>query len=183
MEQLGEKQWYVINTYAGHENKVKQNLERRIESMDMEDYIFRVIVAEEEEPVLKDGIPTGKTKTKNLYPGYVFVEMYMTDEAWFVIRNTPGVTGFVGSSGKGTKPFPVPKEQIEPVLKKVGIVNPDMYKEYIIGTRVKVLKGPFVGSVGEIENVDIEKGTVTVQITFFGRLTSIEVDFTDVERE
>jgi transcriptional antiterminator NusG len=181
-QQLGEKQWYVINTYSGHENKVKSNLERRIESMRMGEYILRVIVAEEEIPVLKDGVPTGKTKMKNLYPGYVFVEMIMTDDAWFVIRNTPGVTGFVGSSGKGTKPFPVPKEQIEPVLKKVGIVSLDMYNEYAIGTEVKVLRGPFAGSVGEIENINIERGAVSVSTTFFGRPTSIELDFSDIEK-
>ena len=116
------KQWYVINSYTGHENTVKDNLIRRIETMNVQNNIFRVIVAEEEVPVLKDGMPTGKTKIKNTYPGYVFVEMIMSDEAWFVVRNTPGVTGFVGSSGKGAKPFPVPKEQIESVLKKIGIV-------------------------------------------------------------
>ena len=109
------KQWYVINSYTGHENTVKDNLIRRIETMNVQNNIFRVIVAEEEVPVLKEGMPTGKTKIKNTYPGYVFVEMIMSDEAWFVVRNTPGVTGFVGSSGKGAKPFPVPKEQIESV--------------------------------------------------------------------
>ena len=103
-----EKQWYVVNSYSGHEDKVKANLERRVVSMGLEDYVFRIIVAEVEQPVLKDGQPTGKTKLKNLYPGYVFIEMIMTDEAWFMVRNTPGVTGFVGSSGGGTKPFPIP---------------------------------------------------------------------------
>ncbi|MEA4821574.1 MAG: transcription termination/antitermination NusG family protein, partial [Erysipelotrichales bacterium] len=162
MEKLGEKQWYVVNTYSGHENKVKNNLEKRIESMNMQDYIHQVLVAEEEVPVLKDGIPTGDTKVKNTYPGYVFVEMIMSDEAWYVVRNTPGVTGFVGSSGKGTKPFPVPKEQIDTVLKKAGIVNKDMYLDYIVGTEVKVLRGPLQGSSGMIESVDSEKGTVIV---------------------
>ena len=106
---LGEKAWYVVNTYSTHENKVKVNLQRRVESMGLQDLIFRIIVAEQEVPVMKDGMPTDKTRMKNLYPGYVFVEMIMTDYAWYVVRNTPGVTGFVGSSGKGTKQFPVPR--------------------------------------------------------------------------
>ena len=97
--EIFEKNWYVVNTYASHENKVKDNIVRRIESMNMKDYIFRVLVAEYEEPVVKDGSFTGKFKTKNMYPGYIFIEMIMTDEAWYVVRNTPGVTGFIGSSG------------------------------------------------------------------------------------
>ena len=102
-----QKEWYVVNTYSGHENKVKEKLEMRTQSMGLEDYIFRVIVAEHEVPVMREGKPTGKTKMKNLYPGYIFVEMIMTDEAWYIVRNTPGVTGFVGSSGGHAKPFPV----------------------------------------------------------------------------
>lgn len=181
-EKLGEKQWYVVNTYSGRENKVKQNLERRIESMGMQDYIFTVLLAEEEIAVLKDGIPTGKTKIKNTYPGYVFIEMIMTDDAWYVVRNTPDVTGFVGSSGGGTKPFPVPKEQIDTVLKKAGIVNKDMYDEYLVGTEVRVLRGPLAGSAGTIQSVDMERGVVEVSATFFGRSTTVELDFQDIER-
>ena len=125
-----EKQWYVVNTYSGHENKVKENLEKRIETQNLTDYIFRVVVAEHEVEVLKDGKPTGKTKTKNMYPGYIFIEMIMTDEAWYVVRNTPGVTGFTGSSGGHAKPFPVAREQIEPVLKKIGMFDAEMYSNY-----------------------------------------------------
>jgi transcriptional antiterminator NusG len=182
MDKLGEKQWYVVNTYSGHENKVKTNLERRIESMGMQDYIFQVLLAEEEVPVLKEGIPTGKTKIKNTYPGYVFVEMVMTDDAWYIVRNTPGVTGFVGSSGGGTKPFPVPKEQIDTVLKKAGIINKEMYNDYLIGTEVKVLRGPLAGTIGKIEYVDIDHGKVKVTTTFFGRANSFDVDFADIEK-
>ncbi|MPM67470.1 Transcription termination/antitermination protein NusG [bioreactor metagenome] len=116
-EKLGDKSWYVVNTYSTHEKRVAENLKKRVESMNLQNLVFRIIVAEQEVPVMKDGQPTGKMRMKNLYPGYVFVEMIMTDYAWFVVRNTPGVTGFVGSSGKGTKPFPIPREQVEPVLK------------------------------------------------------------------
>lgn len=177
-----EKQWYVVNTYSGHENKVKDNLERRIESMGVQDNIFRVVVAEEEVPVLKEGVPTGKTKIKNTYPGYVFVEMVMSDESWFVVRNTPGVTGFVGSSGGGTKPFPVPHEQIDNVLKKIGIINLDMYNDYVVGTNVRVLKGPLAGAIGVIESVDSENGTVKVSAMFFSRMQTVDVPFADVEK-
>ena len=182
MEKFGEKQWYVVNTYSGHENKVKNNLERRIESMNMQDFIFQVLVAEEEVPVLKNGLPTGKTKIKNTYPGYVYIEMIMSDDAWYVVRNTPGVTGFVGSSGGGTKPFPVPKEQIDGVLKAAGIVNKDMYTDYLVGTDVRVLRGPMIGSTGTIQAVDVEKGTVSVTATFFGRATTVELEFADIEK-
>lgn len=175
-------QWYVVNTYSGHENKVKINLERRIESMNLKEFVFRVLVAEIEEPVLKEGIPTGKVKMKNLYPGYVFIEMIMTDEAWYMVRNTPGVTGFVGSSGGGTKPFPVPREQIEPVLKRMGEIDSSMYDRYAIGDYVKVIHGSLEGTEGKILKIDKETGLITVETVFFGRSTNIEVDFAEIEK-
>lgn len=176
------KQWYVVNTYSGHENTVKDNLARRVETMGMRDYILNIVVAQEEVPVLKDGLPTGKTKIKNPYPGYVFVEMVMSDEAWFVIRNTPGVTGFVGSSGGGTKPFPVPREQIDSVLKKIGIINLDMYDSYVVGSEVRILKGPLSGATGTIVAVDQKRGIVKVSAIIFSRVSIVEVDFADVEK-
>ena len=176
------KQWYVINSYTGHENTVKDNLIRRIETMNVQNNIFRVIVAEEEVPVLKEGMPTGKTKIKNTYPGYVFVEMIMSDEAWFVVRNTPGVTGFVGSSGKGAKPFPLPKEQIEPVLKRMGMYDDSMSFEYSVGDQVKVLNGALQGSEGRITALDMEKKVASVSVLFFGRETPVEVGFADIEK-
>lgn len=182
MENVAEKAWYVVNTYSGHENKVAENLKRRVESMDLQEYIYRIIVAEQEEAVLKDGIPTGKTKLKNLYPGYVFIEMRMTDEAWYMVRNTPGVTGFVGSSGGGTKPFPVPREQIEPVLKRMGMVDDSMYDRYEVGDYVKVLRGPLEGSEGRIQNIDTNTGLVKVETVFFGRATIVEVEFSEIEK-
>ena len=179
---LGEKAWYVVNTYSTHENKVKENLKRRVESMGLGDLIFRIIVAEQEVPVMKDGMPTDKTRMKNLYPGYVFVEMIMTDYAWYVVRNTPGVTGFVGSSGKGTKPFPVPREQIEPVLKRMGLVDESMYDRYKEGDLIKIIHGPLEGTEGNILSIDRETGIVAVQTVFFGRETRVEVDFSEIER-
>ncbi len=176
------KNWYVVNTYSSHENKVKDNLEKRVESHGLQDYIFRVIVAEYEVPVMKNGQPTGKTKMKNLYPGYIFVEMIMSDEAWFVIRNTPGVTGFVGSSGRGAKPFPVTRGQIETVLKKVGVFDEQVFTNYNVGDRVKVLRGAFEGVEGDIVSVNAETGAVTILIAFMGRPQEVEVECSEIDR-
>lgn len=183
MENLGDKQWYVVNTYSGHERNVADYLEKRRDSMMLQDYVFRIVVAEYTEPVLnKDGKPTNRVKTKNLYPGYVFIEMIMTDDAWFMVRNTPGVTGFVGSSGGGTKPFPIPREEIETVLKRMNIEDADMYSDYEVGDVVRVLSGTFEGSEGKIDIVDTENSEVTISIIFFGRTTLITVKFSEIEK-
>ena len=181
-QKLGEKAWYVVNAYSTHENKVAYNLRKRVESMGLENLIFRIVVAEKEVQVMKDGLPTGKTRMKNLYPGYVFVEMIMTDYAWFVVRNTPGVTGFVGSSGKGTKPFPVPREQIEPVLKRMGMVDESMYDRYTEGDYVKVIRGTLEGTEGRILSINRDTGAVEIETVFFGRTTRVEVDFSEIEK-
>lgn len=181
-QKLGEKAWYVVNTYSTHENKVAFNLKKRVESMGLENLIFRIIVAEQEVAVMKDGLPTGKTRMKNLYPGYVFVEMIMTDYAWYIVRNTPGVTGFVGSSGKGTKPFPVPREQIEPVLKRMGMVDASMYDRYSEGDYIKVIHGTLEGTEGRVVSINKTTGAVEIETVFFGRTTKVEVDFSEIER-
>ena len=183
-KQLGEKAWYVVNTYSTHERKVADYLARRVESMGLQQLIFRIVVAEQEVPVMdrETGLPTEKTRMKNLYPGYVFVEMIMTDYAWYVVRNTPGVTGFVGSSGKGTKPFPIPREQIEPVLKRMGMVDESMYDRYKEGDPVKVIHGPFEGTEGRILSINRETGAVVVETYFFGKSTNVEIDFSEIEK-
>ena len=183
-KQLGEKAWYVVNTYSTHERKVADYLQKRVESMGLQQLIFRIVVAEQEVPVMdrETGLPTEKTRMKNLYPGYVFVEMIMTDYAWYVVRNTPGVTGFVGSSGKGTKPFPIPREQIEPVLKRMGMVDESMYDRYKEGDPVKVIHGPFEGTEGRILTINRDTGLVEVEAMFFGRPTKVEVDFSEIEK-
>ena len=131
---MEEKCWYVVNTYSGHENKVKEKLEMRIESMDMQDNIFRVVVPEQTEIDIKDGVK--KEKVKKLFPGYVLVEMIMSDEAWYVVRNTPGVTGFIGSSGKGAKPIPLLPHEIDRILGQMGMSRLDLGNEIIEGDRV-----------------------------------------------
>ena len=183
-QKLGEKAWYVVNTYSTHERKVANNLEKRVETMGLQSLIDRIVVAEQEVPMIdrETGLPNGKTRMKNLYPGYVFVEMIMTDYAWYVVRNTPGVTGFVGSSGKGTKPFPVPREQIEPVLKRMGMIDASMYDRYNDGDLVKIIHGPFEGTEGHILSINKDTGVVEVEAVFYGRPTKVEVDFSEIER-
>ena len=177
-----EKNWYVVNTYASHENKVKDNIVRRIESMNMQDYIFRVIVAEYEEPVKKDGVLTGKFKTKNMYPGYIFIEMIMTDEAWYVVRNTPGVTGFIGSSGKGAKPTPLQPYEVDKILGNMGISRIDVDKELTEGTKVKIIAGPFNGMYGKVDSVDLANQKVMLLVDLFGQETSVEIELSQIEK-
>lgn len=176
------KQWYAVSTSNGHERKVANNLEKRRESQNMQDYIFRIVVAETMEPVLKNGKPTGKEKPKNLYPSYVFVEMIMTDDAWYVVRNTPEVTGFVGSSGKGTKPFPISMDEMEPILKRMNIIDENMFSDYKEGDTAKVISGTFEGLTGPIVSVDRENKKVQLTVSFFGRPTSIDADFSEIEK-
>lgn len=178
---FGTKQWYVVNTYSGRERAVADMLEKRKYTQNLENYIFRIVVAETVEPGMKNGKPTGKDVVKNLYPGYVFIEMIMTDDAWFMVRNTPDVTGFVGSSGKGTKPFPIPNEEIEPVLKRMNIIDENMFSNYKIGDHIRIISGSFENSEGTIESIDSETKKVSVSILFFGRPTTIEADFFEIE--
>ncbi len=176
---MEEKQWYVVNTYSGHESKVKENLDMRIQSMGMENYIFRVIVPETTEIEIKDG--KQKEKVKKMFPGYVLVEMIMTDEAWFVVRNTPGVTGFLGSSGKGAKPFPLFPHEIEKILKTMGMSLKEVVVDFNVGDKVKITDGPFKLMNGKIEEIDKENSKATVIIDLFGQETTVEVDLTQIE--
>lgn len=178
---FGTKQWYVVNTYSGRERAVADMLEKRKYTQNLENYIFRIVVAETVEPGMKNGKPTGKDVVKNLYPGYVFIEMIMTDDAWFMVRNTPDVTGFVGSSGKGTKPFQIPNEEIEPVLKRMNIIDENMFSNYKVGDHIRIISGSFENSEGTIESIDSETKKVSVSILFFGRPTTIEADFFEIE--
>lgn len=175
-----EKQWYVVNTYSGHENKVKEKLEMRAESMDMEEFIFRVIVPEEKVVEVKDGVT--KEKNKKMFPGYILVEMVMTDEAWYVVRNTPGVTGFIGSSGKGAKPTPLQPYEVDKILNDMGISRIDVDSELEIGIRVKIVSGPFNGMVGKVESIDLATQKVMLLVDLFGQETSVEVEINQIER-
>lgn len=177
---MEEKQWYVVNTYSGHENKVKEKLEMRAESMDMEDYIFRVIVPEEKVVEVKDGVT--KEKSKKMFPGYILVEMIMTDDAWYVVRNTPGVTGFIGSSGKGAKPTPLQPYEVDKVLNNMGISRIDVDNELEVGIKVKIVSGPFNGMVGTVESIDLPNNKVMLLVDLFGQETSVEVELSQIEK-
>ena len=175
-----DKKWYVVNTYSGHENKVKEKLEMRTVSMGMEDYIFRVIVPEEKVIEEKNGVK--KEKTKKLFPGYILVEMIMTDEAWFVVRNTPGVTGFIGSSGKGAKPFPLQPYEVDKILNDMGMSRLEVNTDLKEGTLVKVISGPFSGMEGKVDSVDKDNNKLIVLLDLFGQETSVEVEFSQIEK-
>lgn len=178
---MEEKQWYVVNTYSGHETKVKEKLEMRIQSMGMQNYIFRVIVPETTEIEIKDG--KQKEKTKKMFPGYVLVEMIMTDEAWYIVRNTPGVTGFLGSSGKGAKPFPLFPHEIEKILNSMGMSTKEVIVDLKVGDRVKITDGPFKLMVGKVFEIDKENSKAKVNIDLFGQETAVEVDLTQIEHD
>ena len=175
-----ETNWYVIHTYSGYENKVKMNLEKRVETMGMDDKIFRVIVPEEEETEYKDG--KKKTSMKKFFPGYVLAEMIMTDDSWYVVRNTPGVTGFVGSSGQGTKPTPLFPHEVDTLLKKIGMEDATVKVDFEIKENVKVIDGPFASFMGTIEHIDADKEKLKVHVNMFGRETPVELDFNQVEK-
>lgn len=175
-----EKRWYVVHTYSGYENKVKTNLEKRVESMDMTDKIFRVLVPTEEEIVNKDG--KQKTVKRKVYPGYVLVEMIQTDDSWYVVRNTPGVTGFVGSSGSGSKPTALLPDEAEAILKHMGMDEPKPKPEFNVKENVRVKVGPFADFVGTIEDIMTDKSKLKVHVNMFGRETPLELDFDQVEK-
>ncbi|AKP66970.1 transcription termination/antitermination protein NusG [Companilactobacillus ginsenosidimutans] len=181
MAEAGEKQWYVLHTYSGYENKVKENLESRAQSMGMEDYIFRAVVPEDEETEVKNG--KKKTEMKKTFPGYVLVEMVMSDESWFVVRNTPGVTGFVGSHGSGSKPAPLLPEEIDNILKDLGVSTRDHDTDFTVGETVTIIDGAFAKMSGKVTEVDAEHMKLKVEVDMFGRMTNAEVGFDDVDKQ
>ncbi len=171
------KQWYVIHTYSGYENKVKANLEKRIESMNMGEKIFRILVPMEDEIEIKDG--KRKVTKKKVFPGYVLVEMIMTDDSWYVVRNTPGVTGFVGS---GSKPIPLTEEETKQIMRSMGVDEPRVKMEFEVNERIRVRSGPFENFDGIIEEVYPDKGKIKVKISMFGRDTPLELEYSQVEK-
>lgn len=173
-----KKEWYVVNTYSGHESKVKEKLEMRAVSTGMEDYILRVVVPEQVEIDDK-----GKEKVKKMFPGYILVEMIMTDEAWYIVRNTPGVTGFIGSSGKGAKPFPLTPSEVDRILGSMGMSRLDAESELKEGEQVKVTTGPFEGMFGTIKSVNLEEAKLEVALDLFGQETIVELELSQITKE
>ncbi|MCO7127465.1 transcription termination/antitermination protein NusG [Sporolactobacillus shoreicorticis] len=175
-----EKNWYVVHTYSGYENKVKTNLEKRVETMGMADKIFRVLVPMEEETEIKNG--QKKTAMKKVFPGYVLTEMVMTDDSWYVVRNTPGVTGFVGSTGAGSKPIPLLPDEVDAILKQMGLKEKTSDANFELKEQVKVKEGPFADFIGSVESIDEEKSKLKVHVNMFGRETPLELDFDQVKK-
>lgn len=176
-QQVDDRHWYVIHTYSGYENKVKQNLEHRIDSMEMRNQIFRVIVPTEEEIEIKNG--QRRTVNKKIYPGYVLVQMRMTDDSWYVVRNTPGVTSFVGH---GNKPTALEDDEVKAILKQMEGETPKVRVSYQKGQAVKITDGPFTDFEGVVDAIDHERGRVRVLVSFFGREAPVELDFLQVSR-
>jgi len=172
-----ERAWYVIHSYSGYENKVKANLEQRIESMEMQDKIFQVVVPTEEEIEVRDG--QRRITEKKIFPGYILVEMIMTDGSWYAVRNTPGVTGFVGM---GRRPTPLRPEEVQRIMKRMEEEAPKIKVTFRPGQRVRIVDGPFTDFVGSVDDLDMDKSRVRVLVSFFGRDTPVELDFLQVEK-
>ena len=175
-----KKEWYVVNTVSGYEYKVKEKLEMRINSMDLNENIFRVIVPEQKEIEYKNGVK--KEKVKKMFPGYILVEMVMTDEAWYIVRNTPGVTGFIGSSGKGAKPTPLLPQEIDKILANMGMSRVNLESEMAIGDKVNIVDGPFKGMSGKVDTIDTENNRLNVLIDLFGQETNVDVEVYQVSK-
>jgi len=171
------RHWYVIHTYSGYENKVKQNLMHRIETMEMQEQIFRVIVPTEEEIEIKNG--QRRTVHKKVFPGYVLVQMRMNDNSWYVVRNTPGVTSFVGH---GNRPTPLEDSEVKAILKQMEEEAPKVRVSYQVGQAIKITDGPFTDFEGIVDAIDHERGRVRVLVSFFGREAPVELDFLQVTR-
>lgn len=174
----GPGQWYVVHTYSGYENKVRQNLQHRIETMDMADKIFEVIVPTQEEVEIRSG--QRHSVQRKVFPGYVLVRMEMDDDSWYVVRNTPGVTSFVGI---GTKPTPLSQAEVDAILTGMEAEAPRITVSLALGDMVRIIDGPFTDFRGTVDEIDQEKGKVRVLVSFFGRETPVTLDFLQVERE
>lgn len=172
-----DRQWYVVHSYSGYENKVKKNLESRIQTMGMGDRIFAVVVPTEEQVELKSG--QRRTTERRIFPGYILVEMVLDDDSWYVVRNTPGVTGFVGM---GNKPTALSPKEVDRILSRMEAEAPIIKVNFREGDKVMITEGPFATFNGTVDAIDRDKGKVRVLVSFFGRETPIELDFLQVER-
>jgi len=177
-----DAEWFVIHSYSGYENKVQRNLEQRIETMAMQDRIFRVVVPTEEEVEIRDG--QRRTVRKRLFPGYIFVQMIMDDDSWYVVRNTPAVTGFVSSGskvGSGSRPAPISDEEVEKILSRMETEQPRIKVSFRAGETVRITEGPFADFMAVVDELYPDRGKVRLLVSFFGRETPVEMDFLQVE--
>ena len=174
--------WYIVQTYSGYENKVKKSLEQRIQQMDMGDQVFEVVIPTEDEIEIRDG--QRKTVSRKLFPGYILVQMLMGDDSWYVVRNTPGVTGFAGaSSDERSRPPALEDEEVARILRQMDTGTPRINVGFAVGEAVRVIDGPFVDFVGQVDEINLDKGKVRVMVSMFGRETPVELDFLQVEKQ
>jgi len=171
------KRWYVLHTYSGYEENVLGNLNQRIESMDMEDKIFNILIPTEKKIKIKNG--KRKIIEEKIFPGYVLVNMVVTDESWYVVRNTPNVTGFIGT---GTIPTPISEEEVKSLQKRMGVDEPKFKIDVSEGSPVRITDGPFKNLEGKITNIDEAKGKIKVSVSMFGRETPVELDFLQIKK-
>lgn len=171
------RRWYVLHTYSGYEENVSKNLKQRIESFDMGDKIFNIMIPTEKKIKIKNG--KRRIVTEKIFPGYVLVEMLVTDDSWYVVRNTPNVTGFVGS---GTTPTPIDEEEVHTLQKRMGIEEPKFTIDVEVGAPVRIVDGPFKNFEGKIDAIDDDRGKVKVLVSMFGRETPVELDFLQVKK-
>ena len=176
MEEKQEKRWYVIHTYSGYENKVSANLERKVHSLGMENEIFRIVIPMENEVEIKDG--KKRSVQRKVFPGYVLVEMIVNDRSWYAVRNTPGVTGFVGS---GSKPIPLTEDEVRQIMRSMGVEESRPKIDFQLHQLVRLKSGPFADCLGKVSEINEERGKLTVLVDMFGRETPVEIDFTQVE--
>ena len=171
------RRWYAIHTYSGYEENVSENLQQRIESLDMQDKIFDILVPKEKKIKIKNG--KRKVVEEKIFPGYVLVEMVVTDDSWYVVRNTPNVTGFIGT---GTIPTPLSEKEIKSLQKRMGVEEPEYKIDVDVGSPVKITDGPFKGFEGKVSEIDEARGKVKVLVSMFGRETPVELDFLQVKK-
>ncbi|MCY3656597.1 MAG: transcription termination/antitermination protein NusG [Chloroflexota bacterium] len=177
-----DRAWYIIQTYSGYENKVKKNLDQRVQQMDLGGLIFEVVIPTEEEIEIRDG--QRRTVSKKLFPGYVLIQMLMEDDAWSLVRNTPGVTGFAGGNEEeGSRPVPLDDEEAARILRQMDAGTPRINVGFSIGESVRVIDGPFIDFVGQVDDINLDKGKVRVMVSMFGRETPVELDFLQVEKQ
>jgi transcriptional antiterminator NusG len=172
-----DRRWYIVHTYSGFEERVKRNLEQRVKYMDAENKIFRIVIPTEDEIEIRSG--QRRTVTRKIFPGYVLVEMKLDDESWHVVRNTPGITGFVGG---GNKPTPLAEDEVKTILRQMEEGAPQVKVGFKKGESVRVVDGPFTDFIGTVDEINVAKGKVKVMLSLFGRETSVELDFLQVER-
>ena len=171
------RRWYVIHTYSGYEENVAENLKQRVESLDMEDKIFNVLIPTEKKIKIKNG--KRKVSEEKIFPGYILVEMEVTDESWYIVRNTPNVTGFIGT---GTIPTPIGEDEVKALQKRMGVEDPKFQIDVSEGTPVIINEGPFKNMEGKVTSVDEAKGKVKVSVSMFGRETPVELDFLQIRK-